>query len=977
MRIKKKYMEDYSSFNLVCPSLLHTKKKLKECNNTLLKHSKKYLAVTASLMMTVSSFGAMPVFAEDDYDYGDDTSEGATASVEATTAGDTSLVSEKPEAVQCTSDQLSYTDESALTEGQGTLICSQSNGVYALVSGNENPTSYHWVAWYKNKSDDEPDVAESDGNYKGFAQSKVDAWSQYSDEIKELNGDSFPESRDYTYPTDTEKGQIDFWADTSGYYTVLGDPKYDNLEVTAYENVSYAKEEVTVNDTILSKAGSDSPFTTDSNGNLMVDGNSPAVDKVLDQKSCDDYAALISTEFNVDLDANVCKQDPKSTGKNDPSKLSEKWSAYMNCKTSDCKYQARQQVVTGDDGVKRRITQMHDTKGYTSVKVEKLKNGKWVVDKAALQDIANSGNGAYRYDKNQNKVFFGGVLTAWGDFEVGSNSAKYNGTNWFTQNFNSVNKLANETWNYGKPNAKLEGAVSNGATEQDCINAYGKGAKLKNGVCVFKPGTKKDSSNSKTTDSKTSKSGNEKSSETKHKSHRPKTSTTDYSNKEKKNAKDYLTKIVQSHGTTQLSKKDAQTVKDILIKTNGKGLISESSSDSAIEGELLSELTGGLNNIAYMTKEDTETLKQIVNKTYINKSNDLSINEKSKLRSGVAKLIKSTYKIGTVEQVKKQAADHPGFKDASKSDKSNKTSKLGGASNKRFIMPKEKSKLHSDILNFVQGNNSKKSKNLNEIVGEPVSDTTQEYTVDDAGNNVLRETTTTVSYYNTDVTIAKATVEGSVYATELAQIPLLSLEKGSGSDFTMSIAQNEDSFWKNTKPSYWGNDGKVTVKNDSSTSWHFATLQDSADDFEENFVSLYAQLPHTDKVLPFAHPYNNVQYIDKLTNQDYPDGIEETCFSISTGNGKTRQVCAKPQTPLMKVHLDVDGDSPQVDVDDEVEKKVTLSKDKDGKDSSKDNDSSTSNNDSNSSSNNNKTDTSLPKVDDCAQTPWNHGVCDD
>ena len=268
----------------------------------------------------------------------------------------------------------------------------------------------------------------------------------------------------------------------------------------------------------------------------------------------------------------------------------------------------------------------------------------------------------------------------------------------------------------------------------------------------------------------------------------------------------------------------------------------------------------------------------------------------------------------------------------------------------------------------------------NEIIGEPVSDTTQEYTVDSAGNNVLRETTTTVSYYNIDVTIAKATVNGSAYATELAQMPLLSLEKGSGSDFTMSIAQNEDSFWKNTKPSYWGNDGKITVKNDSSTSWHFATLQDSADDFEENFVSLYAQLPHTDKVLPFAHPYNNVQYIDKLTNQDYPDGIEETCFSISTGNGKTRQVCAKPQTPLMKVHLDVDGDTPQVDVDDEVEKKVTLSKDKDGKDSSKDNDSSTSNSGSNSSNNNNsnnKTDTSLPKVDDCAQTPWNHGVCDD
>lgn len=924
MRIKKKYMEDYSSFNLVCPSLLHTKKKLKECNNMLLKHSKKYLAVTASLMMTVSSFGAMPVFAADDY--GDDTSEGATASVEATTAGDTSLVSEKPEAVQCTSDQLSYTDESALTEGQGTLICSQSNGVYALVSGNENPTSYHWVAWYKNKSDDEPDVAESDGNYKGFAQSKVDAWSQYSDEIKELNGDSFPESRDYTYPTDTEKGQIDFWADTSGYYTVLGDPKYDNLEVTAYENVSYAKEEVTVNDTILSKAGSDSPFTTDSNGNLMVDGNSPAVDKDLTGIDCSVYSDMAGADLLLNDDANVCKQDPTST-KKPGNILSEKWSAYMNCKTSDCKYQARWQEVVGDDGVTRRITQMHDTKGYTSVKVKKLKNGKWVVDKAALQDIANSGDGAYRYDKNQNKVFFGGVLTAWGDFEVGSNSAKYNGTNWFTQNFNSVNKLANETWNYGKPNAKLEGTISNGATKQDCINAYGEGAKLKNGVCVFKPDTKKVSSNSKTADNKTNKSN-----KTKYKSHRPKTSTTNYSNKEKQNAKDYLAKIAKNRGDTQLSKKDAQTVKNILIKTNGKGLISGSTTDKEIEVELLSELTGGLDDIAYMTKEDTETLKQIVNKTYISKSNDLTINEKSKLRSGVAKLVKSTYKIGTAEQVKKQAADHPGYK---------------------------------------------KNSGSNEIVGEPVSDTTQEYTVDDAGNNVLRETTTTVSYYNTDVTIAKATIEGSVYATELAQMPLLSLEKGSGSDFTMSIAQNEDSFWKNAKPSYWGNDGKVTVKNDSSTSWHFTTLQDSADDFEENFVSLYAQLPHTDKVLPFAHPYNNVQYIDKLTNQDYPDGIEETCFSISTGNGKTRQVCAKPQTPLMKVHLDVDGDSPQVDVDDEVEKKVTLSKDKDGKDSSKDNDSSTSNNNSNSSGSNNKTDTSLPKVDDCAQTPWNHGVCDD
>ena len=813
MRIKKKYVEDYSSFNLVCPSLLHTKKKLKECNNTLLKHSKKYLAVTASLMMTVSSFGAMPVFAADDYDYGDDTSEGATASVEATTAGDTSLVSEKPEAVQCTSDQLSYTDESALTEGQGTLICSQSNGVYALVSGNENPTSYHWVAWYKNKSDDEPDVAESDGNYKGFAQSKVDAWSQYSDEIKELNGDSFPESRDYTYPTDTEKGQIDFWADTSGYYTVLGDPKYDNLEVTAYENVSYAKEEVTVNDTILSKAGSDSPFTTDSDGNLMVDGNSPAVDKDLTSMDCETFAQMAGVNMTLKEAANVCKQIDKGKKKKTekdkkrgPS-LSEAWGTYQECKgkDADCQVMKRRHKVTGDDGVERRITQAHDTNGMTSFVIEKKnEKGKWVKDAKAMYHAAQLSVGpasTSSYDKSKGRIIF-------------SES---------TQDYKAGDKT--------------------GASVSIFTGTYGAGAGIRNDILW---------------------------------------------NYGKKEAKVYLSPYDRS-------KKSCEEA--------------------------------GM-------KYDKQQKTCVYTKSF-------------------------KYEYDTVD---KYNSEH---------------STPGGTTNKRSLVINEKSKLRNEILDFIKTSSSENTKGVNEIIGEPVSDTTQEYTTDSAGNNVLRETTTTVSYYNTDVTIAKATVEGSVYATELAQMPLLSLEKGSGSDFTMSIAQNEDSFWKNTKPSYWGNDGKVTVKNDSSTSWHFATLQDSANDFEENFVSLYAQLPHTDKVLPFAHPYNNVQYIDKLTNQDYPDGIEDTSFSISTGNGKTRQVCTKSQTPLMKVHLDVDGDTPQVDVDDEVEKKVTLSKDKDGKDSSKDNDSSTSNNDSNSSGSNNKTDTSLPKVDDCAQTPWNHGVCDD
>lgn len=105
-----------------------------------------------------------------------------------------------------------------------------------------SPDSYRWTAWYRKNAEDELDTSNSNGNYYGFSLDKVKAWSEYSEEIKNLNNGQFPELQDYTYPTTTADGTLNFWADKPGVYDVYGDPHYSQVVLTAKVDVTYTTE---------------------------------------------------------------------------------------------------------------------------------------------------------------------------------------------------------------------------------------------------------------------------------------------------------------------------------------------------------------------------------------------------------------------------------------------------------------------------------------------------------------------------------------------------------------------------------------------------------------------------------------------------------------------------------------------------------------------------------------------------------------
>ena len=86
----------------------------------------------------------------------------------------------------------------------------------------------------------------------------------------------------------------------------------------------------------------------------------------------------------------------------------------------------------------------------------------------------------------------------------------------------------------------------------------------------------------------------------------------------------------------------------------------------------------------------------------------------------------------------------------------------------------------------------------------------------------------------------------------------------------------------------------------------------------------------------FNHAYANISYAD-TTNKDYPDSVEENCVTAKNSNGKEKQYCSRKQTPLIRIQINIDDSNPQEDIDDEVEKSITLEKDKDtDQDSSQD-----------------------------------------
>lgn len=613
MKVKKNHLINHPNINRVNPVISNGNVLLDSFRNSFVYTSKKLLAIFLSLSMTGISFATIPVYADSD--------------VDATTAGDVSeeKQSNEPTPVRC-SGGISVSDTSSLTEGDGELVCAQSNGYYTDISGNEKPSSYHWVAWYKDKLKNDVDNTNSEGNYTGFSDSKVTAWIPYADEIKDLNDGDFPETKSYTYPTDTETSSLDFWTDLAGYYTVIGDPKYDEIEISAYEQIVYAKQTTETTREQISQASDTSGYTVGDDG------------------------VLYQTTTNPDTG------EQTTTAVTELKTITTGWSSYTDCKGKiDCKVMKRMKQYQRSDGTWIRVVQKHDTKGNSSVLVKMLAPGSdsWETDNI------------------------------------------YNGKNYFYE-----------------------------------------------GYIDYKEGDKK---------------------------------TRQYSSLDQ--SRNNYTKV--------------------------------------------DETNNGVNNTIRNTWDNNFEL----------------------------------------------LAEEDG-----------------------------------DATSYIDGN---------DMVTEVKH----------------------ISYYYTNVNIAKASIDGSVYASQLAQLPDLKITKGSGGNTTITTDNNDDTFWKETIPTYWGNEGKITLKNDSSMPYHFSAVSSNSDyDLDDDsIISLYATLPQTDKEFTFTHAYSNIKNTD-LSSKQYPTNIEENCVTTKSSTGTEKQICSKKQTPLIKVRMNLNEDNPQDDVDDEVEKSVTLTKDNDKED---------------------------------------------
>ena len=613
MKVKKNHLINHPNINRVNPVISNGNVLLDSFRNSFVYTSKKLLAIFLSLSMTGISFATIPVYADSD--------------VDATTAGDVSeeKQSNEPTPVRC-SGGISVSDTSSLTEGDGELVCAQSNGYYTDISGNEKPSSYHWVAWYKDKLKNDVDTTNSEGNYTGFSDSKVTAWIPYADEIKDLNDGDFPEIKSYTYPTDTETSSLDFWTDLAGYYTVIGDPKYDEIEISAYEQIVYAKQTTETTREQISQASDTSGYTVGDDG------------------------VLYQTTTNPDTG------EQTTTAVTELKTITTGWSSYTDCKGKiDCKVMKRMKQYQRSDGTWIRVVQKHDTKGNSSVLVKMLAPGSdsWETDNI------------------------------------------YNGKNYFYE-----------------------------------------------GYIDYKEGDKK---------------------------------TRQYSSLDQ--SRNNYTKV--------------------------------------------DETNNGVNNTIRNTWDNNFEL----------------------------------------------LAEEDG-----------------------------------DATSYIDGN---------DMVTEVKH----------------------ISYYYTNVNIAKASIDGSVYASQLAQLPDLKITKGSGGNTTITTDNNDDTFWKETIPTYWGNEGKITLKNDSSMPYHFSAVSSNSDyDLDDDsIISLYATLPQTDKEFTFTHAYSNIKNTD-LSSKQYPTNIEENCVTTKSSTGTEKQICSKKQTPLIKVRMNLNEDNPQDDVDDEVEKSVTLTKDNDKED---------------------------------------------
>lgn len=377
MLVKKRHLVNHSKVTVSCSDLNRMRKACISASHSCSFLSKKIIAAILATATMSAPLMTMPVYAD--------------SNVDVETSGEVSEdMGQEPDPVRC-SGGVNYSDTSALDEGEGNLVCAQSNGTWTTISGNESPTSYHWVAWYKDKLKNDVDIKDENGNYKGFSQSKVSAWEPFAGEIKELNDGAYPEAKDYVYPQDTTSGDLDFWTDIAGYYTVMGDPKYENIELTAYEQVVYAKE-TTEEETIN--------LTTAADGITMGPDGS-----ILSPEDAENYVP--SADVNRDF-----LDDGGDRKEISLKEYKEGWSEYRCFKnkdgTEDCNHKvtSRTAVMKLSDGSYVRVTQKHDTNGMSSMKVERTQDGKkWVTDSKYNGSLSWDGFADYKKGDKSNATY--------------------------------------------------------------------------------------------------------------------------------------------------------------------------------------------------------------------------------------------------------------------------------------------------------------------------------------------------------------------------------------------------------------------------------------------------------------------------------------------------------------------------------------------------------------------------------------------
>lgn len=840
MKVKKKQMIKHSRFVLKSPFLDKTQEKMTKANEKFGYYSKKTMAVLLAISTMATPLMASPAYAKSSSSSSSvGTTSDSSKDVESSTSGEVNdEAGEEPEPYQCSGDIVDYENTELLTDGDGAgeITCAQSNGVYYKVTDGNKASSYHWIAWYRDKSQDEVDVSDDDGNYSGFSSSKVSAWTPYQSEIEELNDGAFPESKSYTYPTDTTTGSLDFWADIAGNYTVLGDPKYDSLELTAYEQVVYARTEEV-----------EEPYEIPSDEDVSAD----------DAGGSAGGSSAGGSSTNGGGGTTDTGNGYENTG----------WSVYKYCNT-----QARKDVNEILNALGFNAT-TNNSKDKNGIKAEK----------ELSEDFESKKNKIYNKINKIEEKYNIGLMS-------GAESQKQN-----SKAYNELVKIFNsdEFEKYYKEKKVYEALyIKNRDFVQNHQILTGEKDSEDIGESLLAEAT---------------------------------TIAGHFYGLYK-----YATSLEFDNKATEIEKALDYAINCGMNTPKYKNF-DVSKINDAKEADLFCTVTKRTNYGFYTKSDGTQVPVKIV-KRHDNMGNT-SYTKYAQNDSGEWVVLSKSNIDNKWECLSDYSSD----------DKENRTrnilkSKLGlGSSTEIDTKMDNFSNNSNDSISEKKIDKALSSDSDNEIIGDPEYEAGEAAYSEDSGYTVIKTSTTT--YYYMNVEIAKATID-NVYATELAQLDNLGIVKGSGNNVQAKVSKDTDGFWGDIIPSYWSNEGTVTINNDSSTIYHFDTV-DSRNGYgytdDEYSVDLYSLLTDHDKISKFIHGYNNIKD-SKASSKNYPKGAEENCITTKSSTGKSSQVCSKAQTPLMKQTLVINEDSQdQEELDDEqVETNVTLTKDNDKEDNSSD-----------------------------------------